>query len=172
MTLLLDPLEVAWAAGFFDGEGNAHSVSGLDRRNGHANFLLRLSVSQSGVAEEPPSALVRFQVALGGIGRIHGPRHARGRKPIWRWDATSFEQVQAGIGMLWGRLGPVKRAQTFAVLRAAQVDFRDRYRHIGGAQRKVVCIRGHSDWVQMSKRRYCRSCRSQFEAKRKESTHV
>lgn len=72
----LNELEVAWAAGFFDGEGSAH----VGPRGG-----LRLSLSQTDT-----EVLERFSAAVGGIRNISGPyfrTNADGGRwqPVWHW---------------------------------------------------------------------------------------
>lgn len=100
--------ELAWAAGFFDGEGSV-----VTARGGTASPRLYLSQAS---AEEllPHSALLRFHRAVGEHGRISGPRYlpdAWSRRPQWRWEAASLEVVQSVIALLWPYLARVKRAQ-------------------------------------------------------------
>ena len=105
----MDTHELAWAAGFFDGEGTT-----LFYRPGGTREL-RLAVNQ--VDRE---VLDRFHAALGGISYISGPfRYASmgRRRPQWRWQAGRFGHVQAGIAMLWKFLGTVKRKQAAEALR-------------------------------------------------------
>ena len=102
--------ELAWAAGFFDGEGSV-----LATRGGTAPP--RLYLPQASTEDEPHTALLRFHRAVGGQGRISGPRYlpdAWSKRPQWRWEATSFEVVQSVVAMLWSHLGRVKRAEAQA----------------------------------------------------------
>src|SRR5260221_10051361 len=91
----LDPIELAWAAGFFDGEGSTFARSER-ARPGYRRFVM--SVPQSG-ADRPPEVLVRFQraVALGVI----GPRDIDG---IYRWRASGSDAHKATL-LLWPNLG-------------------------------------------------------------------
>jgi len=96
--------ELAWAAGFFDGEGCACSP----REDGIGSSpVLTLSQIDSFV-------LRRFKEAVGGIGLLYGP-YTSGRrpnqKPQWKWQSQSFETTQAVIALLWNFLSPVKRSQ-------------------------------------------------------------
>ena len=61
--------ELAWAAGFFDGEGSASSW--LPKRR--MTRRRQMSASQGGVPGEYPLVLVRFRAATGGRGGITGP---------------------------------------------------------------------------------------------------
>lgn len=108
----IDREELAWAAGFFDGEGSTMSV---DR----ARQYPWLTITQGGTLEEPPRVLVRFRAAVGGVGYITGPEVFEDHphwQPRWVYRVIGFELVQAVIALQWHHLGPVKRAQARAVL--------------------------------------------------------
>jgi hypothetical protein len=106
---------LAWAAGYFDGEGHV----AVSRRTGRdrANHTLRVDISQT----RNPSDLRRFRDAVG-VGRINGP-YAK-KNPLWseHWvfSAHGFEKVQHIIATLWPWLGEKKRAQATAVLLEAR----------------------------------------------------
>lgn len=113
--------ELAWAAGFFDGEGctsaTRHSV------------VLSISQLLSNV-----DCLIRFRDAIG-FGKLHGPyyhRRTRGglHAPNMRLHITNFEQVQATMAMMWLWLGPAKKRQYIHKLR----DTRTLERRRGGNQ--------------------------------------
>jgi hypothetical protein len=95
--------ELAWAAGFFDGEGSAGAYFH------RASKRLSLDIN---VTQVDRRVLDRFQVALLGIGRISRriPSNPNAR-PIYTWHSRSFEGFQATMAMLWQFLSPVKRAQ-------------------------------------------------------------
>jgi hypothetical protein len=110
---------LAWAAGFFDGEG-CFSYS-------NAGGYGVVSIGQT---EREP--LERFLEAVGGLGKIYGPyfkeypgRHSK--KPWFNYRAHRKESVQAIVGLLWFWLGSTKRSQAVRVL--------DR--------RATRCARGH-----------------------------
>jgi hypothetical protein len=94
--MALDREELAWAAGFFDGEGHT-SPDGLSME----------------IYQTDPRPLERFRAAVGGIGKVSGPRPpARGsRKVSWTWDAYNWADTQAVIAMLWAFLSAPKRDQ-------------------------------------------------------------
>ena len=101
--------ELAWAAGFFDGEG---SFSWTEA----AAFGCAV-INQAN--KEP---LERFHRAVAGLGKIYGPYEARhkdrwSRKPQWAFRAHRREHVQAIAVMLWFKLGSIKKRQAIAVLK-------------------------------------------------------
>lgn len=100
--------ELAWAAGFVDGEG-CFTRSGVSKR---------LTINQI-----HPYVLQRFHRAVGGIGKVDGPwsHPSKGpnRKPIWVYSCSSLEHLQAVYAMLYEFLSPVKREQGRLVLTQA-----------------------------------------------------
>jgi hypothetical protein len=97
--------ELAWAAGFFDGEG---CVS-LDK------YAPRIHMPQI-----DRRVLERFQSAVMGLGSITGPYANRNWTPRYRYTTGGLEATQAVIAMLWQWLGPVKREQASRAFRAAR----------------------------------------------------
>jgi hypothetical protein len=85
----LETHDLAWAAGFFDGEGWANR----QRRGVHSR------INQAGV-EGIPEVLTKFNRIVG-VGRIKGPVLVEGRQPLYYWEATSrpdLHQVVERIG--------------------------------------------------------------------------
>lgn len=118
--MTLDREDLAWAAGFFDGEGNIRFNT---RKNKNATNPKRLyGTPQISLAQVHKAALKRFQRAVHGLGNIYGPyTHGKQKKnPYWLFNTSSFEQAQAIVAMLWPWLGPVKRAQAKDALRQAK----------------------------------------------------
>jgi hypothetical protein len=112
--------ELAWVAGFFDGEGyiGANGVSG--RRT------IEISIAQAS-AGELPTTLSRVALVMG-VGSLRGPRmlpNPWSKLPQYVWCANAFEDVQFATAMLWRWLGPVKRLQAREALL--------RYRALGRA---------------------------------------
>jgi hypothetical protein len=97
----MDRHELAWAAGFFDGEGWAAKTKprGVQARINQAD--------SHGI----PWALLRFQAALGGLGRIGGPTLEPERKDMYRWNVSSRGDVELVLELLKPWLGPVKLLQ-------------------------------------------------------------
>jgi hypothetical protein len=97
----MDRHELAWAAGFFDGEGWA----GESKPRG-----VQAQINQAG-SGGAPQALIRFRAALEGLGRIGGPTREPKRKDMYRWLVSSRNDVDLLLLLLKPWLGPVKLAQ-------------------------------------------------------------
>ena len=126
-------LQLAWAAGFFDGEGC--TGSGADKRRPNS-VRIYVSVGQQSKSREiVPSVLTRFQRAVGGMGYIRAPYFDdRSGTYAHQWRADSFEEAQAVIALLWSNLGAIKRAQATNAFE----DFRAQYRAIRGRYRTAA----------------------------------
>lgn len=106
----MDGLELAWTAGFWDGEGSAYLTGALDRAVRQPQARINQS-STIGV----PEVLTRFQRAVG-FGVIKGPDLDEGREPLYRWVVSSRGDVERAHRVLEPWLGAVKRAQFRDVL--------------------------------------------------------
>jgi hypothetical protein len=113
--------ELAWSAGFFDGEGSISVVTRkASRRHYHRldTFSIRLRLCQ--VRREP---LDRFVAATGSTQRVRGPYNDRrpNAQPQFEWtaDGPAAERI---LGLLWPYLSPPKREQAERV--RGQVDER------------------------------------------------
>lgn len=99
--------ELAWAAGFFDGEGTSFFYK---QSKGDYPYITA-SIHQSG-GEAGKALLERFR-NITHLGKVTGPY--RYGKPTWQprhhWTCYGFEQVQALMAMLWTFLGTTKRQQ-------------------------------------------------------------
>lgn len=94
-------IELAWAAGFFDGEGNINCS--IDK-----NRHLHLSVAQTSI--EP---LERFKAAVE-CGNIYGPYPGRGGEnssPQWWFSTGSLGVIQHIVEKLDPYLCSIKRKQ-------------------------------------------------------------
>ena len=108
--------QLAWAAGFFDGEGSTGTWPNKNRP-GAINLFANVT-QQSASSDEIPAVLTRFRVAVRGLGRISAPTpDLRSGTYLCQWRTHSFEEVQAVVALLWQDLGPVKRAQAARALR-------------------------------------------------------
>lgn len=92
-----DTHELAWAAGFFDGEGCS-----TIRINGSGSHKIFISTSQNN-----RTTLERFQKAVG-VGRIYGPYgdHAMYTHQVYNWKEVNFM-----FGLFWNYLSAQKREQ-------------------------------------------------------------
>ena len=136
--------ELAWAGGFFDGEGSTY----LEKHRTHAGYFVpRLYVPQSaevGIAPE----LVRLKSALADIGTISGVRPGKGNwKPHRRWRVCSLAAVQLGLHLLWPFIGEVKRCQARLVMQVihSQPDL-PRGNPAFGVAGARYCLNGHDKW--------------------------
>lgn len=110
----MSPTELAWAAGFFDGEGTTCKTKESYRSG---SIATRFSVPQKGTV-----CLTRFQKALGGLGKIY-PRTCR----VSLFAIARLEDVDKALTLLWPYLSEPKREQaiktgfTFGVVRQSKV---------------------------------------------------
>ena len=157
--VVIDRERLAWAGGFFDGEGYV----GGEGDQGYPG----INIKQAGSYTQIPEVLLRFRVAVCGIGYLYGPMfdsENREYLPRWSYEAHGFEAIQAIFAMLWPCLGPIKRAQFAIVLRAyasLPVPRRNPGVRVGRPLRDK-CPNGHdySDaYIDGAGRRSCRKCR-------------
>jgi len=99
----VDRYELAWAAGFFDGEGWANAVGETSRKTRQPHARVN-QADPNGV----PEVLTRFQRAVGGLGRIGGPYVKDGRKDLYRWEISSRADVELLHHLLLPWLSQVK----------------------------------------------------------------
>lgn len=136
--------ELAWAGGFFDGEGSTY----LEKHRTHqGHFYPVLYVPQSaevGVAPE----LLRLRSAVSGVGKISGVRQdGPDLKPYRRWRVVTAAKVQVVLHLLWPFIGEVKRAQAQCVMKTilGQPDL-PRGNPAFGVAGARYCLRGHDKW--------------------------
>lgn len=145
----LDTHEVAWAAGFFDGEGCSYNQTGY------------LSASAS-VTQTDREVLARFQRAVLGLGSIGAkPKTHAHNKPLFAWRVQNWRDMQAVIALLWRFLSEPKRAQAKRVLaRYHSRELKHPWRN--GNKRIAKCRFGHEmadAYVQIRNGRDARECR-------------
>lgn len=85
--------EIAWAAGFFDGEGCTAQ---------HTKGYIRIYISQKG-----RECLDRFRESVGGLGNVYGPD----KRGIYAYAVSRRETVFAVLNILWPYLSTPKREQ-------------------------------------------------------------
>lgn len=91
--------ELAWAAGFYDGEGHARARK--YRPDKSKSRSLQITVVQ-----KDRQLLDRFQRAIGGLGKITVRQNG-----IHALQISNFRDCKAVIDLLFEWLGPVKRQQ-------------------------------------------------------------
>jgi hypothetical protein len=88
MNELLISTEVAWAAGFYDGEGSSKKIYYRYRTKKGVKCTPTSNVCMS-VSQCHLEPLERFKTAIGGIEHINGPYHYKAQKrPYWVWSAS------------------------------------------------------------------------------------
>jgi hypothetical protein len=111
--------KLAWAAGFFEGEGCF--PRSLGRRRGHQICAKLRNCDRE--------MLSRFASILR-CGNIGGPFQRKPtNKPQYEWRVENFEHVQAVIALMWKWLGSRRRARAREMLRIYR-DSRVRPRHV------------------------------------------
>jgi hypothetical protein len=155
--MAIDREELAWAAGFFDGEGTTHC-----RAYPTGRIEVRITVAQTDMRP-----LTRLRDAVG-FGNINGPymRKSPNHQPIFVYAISTHEKVQAFIAMVWKWLSDVKREQATRALLAAAA-YERQHQTWKGLQ---ICKRGHpmdgpgADLYYYTRKdgltvRQCRTCR-------------
>lgn len=131
----IDRERLAWAAGFFDGEGSFML---------HTKRYARASIHQVHRAE-----LERF-VAATGVGVIRGPyREHQERQPIYVLTVGCWEEVQHLACVLWPWLSETKKQQVLSVLMSCVRTSR----RLGSQCRKGHLVKGNR-----TKYGQCREC--------------
>jgi hypothetical protein len=122
----VDREKLAWAAGFFDGEGCF-------------SFTDKAAYASVSIVQVERRPLERFQDAIGGLGTIYGPYFKlypgrMSKQPWHQYRAYRREHVQAIAALLWFKLGETKRQQAKTVLLKLQFCRRG---HRLGAKKKA-----------------------------------
>lgn len=159
---------LAWAAGFFDGEGSIYCswVRGQSNENKHRRLFI--GISQSG----DPQTLHRFRDAVR-VGTISGPyKHGRGGKDFWHLQIYRFEYVQACFAMLWPFLSEPKRAQIernvkeYEATRTSEPAYNPDQGPDSYQSKKTHCPQGHpydeTNTYVWRGRRSCRTCNNAY----------
>lgn len=129
-----DSHEIAWCAGFFDGEGTFWCA--VSKKGGNPMISMRVPQKELG-------PLVRFQKAILGLGKIYHLNQGTGINALM---VNKTEDTQAVLAMLWRFLTPIKRDQykraleTYKELYDPNL-FRDRSIRIGEMRRQKSALR-------------------------------
>lgn len=103
-----DRLEVAWAAGFYDGEGSVSCTS----NNGNQYARVQLSVGQKNEADGTPAeTLVRFMAAVK-KGKIYKKTSAVKELDMRQFGVHKRRDVESVLLLLWPFLSTTKKLQT------------------------------------------------------------
>lgn len=107
--MAVDREELAWAAGFFDGEGTTNAYMQSSRP--HLGTVLQLTISQV-----DRRTLERFLQAVG-VGKIYYIDRSEGN-PIHTFKVSRFELVQHVVAQLWPWLSDQKKEQATKAFRS------------------------------------------------------
>jgi len=136
--------ELAWAGGFFDGEGSTY----LEKHRTHAGYYYPVlyvpQCAEIGVAPE----LLRLKSALGGLGNISGLRQDGPEwTPYRRWRVVTVLKVQTALHLIWPFIGDVKRNQARQVVMTIHGQpVLPRGNPAFGVAGARYCLRGHDKW--------------------------
>jgi hypothetical protein len=123
--------ELAWAAGFFDGEGSTSLTK---------TRYLSVSVNQKHL-----DPIERFHRALGGLGRVYTV-NTSARGIVYQWRASDRDGRPA-IERLWPYLGEIKRAQAKRCVAGSK--------WIGGKRCQVA----DHEWTTQGSQKVCATCK-------------
>lgn len=123
-------IDLAWAAGFMDGEGHFGLPRARARKNAPDWRRIRVSATQNGEPGLPPEVLFKLQRLFGGSIEIHG------EPDDFRWLLEGPDRVESVFLRVRPWLGHVKQIQAWSVMER----FRSQIRVKGDA---VHCVRGH-----------------------------
>lgn len=130
-------VELAWAAGFFDGEGyTGYYWACRDGRHRTPGF-----VGHTTIAQTHPEVLERFQKAVG-VGKVMGPYKGRTERNQPRWEyQTAIKGTLLIAKLLNPYLSSVKRAQFKRVVDAYQQHKASQGTRMSAAQRRWRKVR-------------------------------
>lgn len=146
-------MDIAWAAGLFEGEG---CMSTGPRKPGGRGVQVRLGMTDRDVVE-------RFARVMD-VGNIHRREDARGWKPVHTWVLYEAAEVIRVIEMLMPYFGERRGAKALEVIAVA----REIHAH---NSKKTHCPKGHAlegenlivEPIQRAGKQYaarrCRECR-------------
>lgn len=157
---MVDREELAWAAGFADGEAYIGCTGRKDRPN------KRLVIS---IAQVQPDPLVRFVDLFGG--NIFGPyrsSHANGR-PAYQYQLHGLESVQAAVAAMWPFLSEPKKLQA----KNALVRYREWEASRDNKEPAGFCKKGHpfndvNTYTKPNGRRRCRTCYQAYQSENRD----
>lgn len=104
----MDEHDLAWAAGFFDGDGWAGRVK--NRRGTRP----QARINQGG-STDVPEVLVRFRTIVG-VGKTGGPIRKPGRRDLYWWSAGSRDDIGHVARLIGPWLSADKRRQFAAAI--------------------------------------------------------
>lgn len=92
--------ELAWAAGFFDGEGCTSIAT-------NRNYAFHHKYPRLGLTQKHPEVLERFKQAVSGVNKIHKVNN----REEYRYITQSYPEVKRILNLLWPYLSTLKKEQ-------------------------------------------------------------
>lgn len=146
--------ELAWCAGFFDGEGCTHVSRGSPTR------ALSLHVT---VSQKTTPCLERFNRAMGGVGHIYQPPSGK----VCQLVFSSWRKSQVTLSLMWPYLSDTKRNQATEAFERFRTDTRRKRTNPLTTWTETSCPLGHTDIRYQSKKngivqKICRTCDREY----------
>lgn len=144
MKIIYNREELAWCAGFLDGEGNFGYAPATYIRKDGTKGPGRFVIQVAQVRQEP---LKRLEESLGG--KVRGPYKSNqpNRQPYFQWSTKNFEDAQQALCLVWNWLSEPKKEQSISVMKRYHSEriFSDHYSGFGNRpwRLKNFCKRGH-----------------------------
>lgn len=126
---VLDRADLAWAAGFFDGEGSTIARTSTSRPG---YYQLNITVPQSGRDRIPP-LLHRFQRVMLGMGHIGRPS----KEGVYALRFSAREEAHLVLELMWPYLGEVKRAQASRAMQLVEQQYVNGTRRLCAPRRRA-----------------------------------
>ena len=106
--------ELAWAAGFFEGEGHIRvDPQTAKKTKGYNSIATQITLTQKGTATAPPDVLVKFADLFPG-GKIY---REKGRD-LWRYTISKKWYVKAALKSMLPWLGQRRSEKAHECIRA------------------------------------------------------
>lgn len=108
-------IEIAWAAGLYEGEGCTWvSYRNTRSRIPTASFVAGLSITSTDL-----DVLTKFDSIISGRGRINGPKNPgnrEGTRPVYQWTTQSLAEVQRVLRLFQPFMGERRSAKAAEIL--------------------------------------------------------
>jgi hypothetical protein len=106
--------ELAWAAGFFEGEGYIRvDPQTTNKTKGYNSIATQITLTQKGTETDPPDVLVRFANLFPG-GKIYKEKS----RDLWRYTISKKWYVKAALKSMLPWFGERRSAKAHECIRA------------------------------------------------------
>ena len=151
--------DLAWAAGFFDGEGCVT----FNRSRGRNSIVVS-------IRQHHPEVLEKFARVVG-VGKVSGPYKSGSGGDCWSFQVSGFERCQFIAALLWEWLGTPKRDQFARHLNDAHHESWTNWRGPANLNEgdTRACRRGHPYDGNRTKHGQCRACMREYDRNRRKA---